>query len=63
MWNRDLMRNRPGVWLRSLISGLVSRPPLGFRREDIDETHYRLVPIYANRVQQTFLTRHAQRTA
>jgi hypothetical protein len=55
VWDRALMRARPGVWLRSAISGLLARPPLGYVRVPVDETHERTLPVWPNRVQQKFI--------
>lgn len=54
VWDRDLMRSRPGVWLRSALTGLISRPPVAYREEPIpgDDKHIRLVPIWGTRVQK-----------
>ncbi|WP_375490222.1 hypothetical protein [uncultured Jatrophihabitans sp.] len=57
------MRSRPGVWLRSLINGLMTRPPVGYRRESVAEDKYRDIPLWANRVQDRFLTPRLTRTA
>jgi hypothetical protein len=54
VWDRELMRSRPGVWLRSLVTGLLSRPPIGYYVEAIDREHERRHPIWPNRVQQHF---------
>lgn len=50
------MRSRPGVWLRSLMAGLLTRPVLGYVRVPVDKDHTRLEPLWPNRTQARFLS-------